>query len=175
MIYFLKYWKAGLIAILVVTAIVLFKQRDTALVQRGKALERTRVADSTLKVLRPMLLRYDSALIASTARLATRLDTARVRVRVQRDTVWLPTGKPGVVVSVEEMQETETTLAGCSLVVQNCEAFRRTANATIASMQAKLDAQPTIVARSCTVPILVSGTLGLAGGYLAGGVTAKRR
>jgi hypothetical protein len=56
----LRYWKVGVIAVLVIAVVGFCHARDNALAERGAAQERAHVADSTLKVIAADRKRVDT-------------------------------------------------------------------------------------------------------------------
>jgi hypothetical protein len=58
--FLLRYWKFGVIAVLVVAVVGFCHARDNALAERGRAQERAHVADSTLKVIAAERKRVDT-------------------------------------------------------------------------------------------------------------------
>lgn len=158
----LKYWKAGVVALALIVALTAWHQRDNALVARGKAIEQARVADSTLKAVKPQLARTDTLVVHDTVKVRyaiSRLDTLR-------DT--LLTHLTDTVLVKEYVTRADSVAKACTELSNDCAAFRAYASQTIAALQAKVKAQPATIKVRCTESNVVSGIIGAAGGYLLG-------
>ena len=135
----LRYWKEAVIVALVLGLVAMCHARDRALIQRGEALQRAHVADSTLKAVTPKLARVDTL----------------------RDT--LLTHLTDTVLVKEYVTRTDSAIKACSDLLGDCTAFRAYATTTIQALRDKLSAQPAIVTKSCVSSNAVSVLLGAAG------------
>lgn len=140
-----------------------------SLIDRGVALERARVADSTLAVLRPQLAHRDTVLVHDTARVT------RLLSRVETDTAWRhdtltvtrDTGRVVVVqVPIVVQAAEDSALSACRSLVSSCTLYRQTASAEIATLTARLAVG--VPAPRCTAPAVTAGLLGAALGIVAG-------
>jgi hypothetical protein len=147
----IRYWRETLLVVLVVTAVGLFKARDRALVERGRAVERARVADSVLTVAKAAFRRSDTVLVTKLVpakAAAARVDTLRDSVLVHlTDTL----------VVKEYIEKEKEAARMCTDALGSCEIFRRDAKATIAALENQLALQPavTVATRSCTTSNVV--------------------
>ncbi len=161
------HWKTSAVVALILTVgggcAALWVQRDHALIAKGAAEERARVADSTLKVITPRLARVDTLLVHDTVKVRLAVD----RVVTIRDTVLHHLTDTLLV--KEYVARTDTALHACSELLGDCATFRALATQKISALEAKLAAQPAAMApRSCTVSNVVWGVLGAGGGYFIG-------
>jgi hypothetical protein len=161
MVLVIRYWRETLIAALVLVVVGLCAHERHALIQQGIAQERSRLADSTLRVVVPQRLVHDTAVVHDTVRVRSTI----ARVDTLRDTVL--THLTDTVLVKEYVTRTDSALHACTELLNDCAAFRVSANQTIAALQSKLAVQPVTLSKSCTTPALVTGALGLVGGWLA--------
>lgn len=163
----LRYWKLGVIAIVLVFGVTMCVQRDHALVERGVAIEKNKKADSTIKAVNEKIASLNSALTARTARIGTALGDLRT------DTLWLhdtvPVGgevriavPPSTLVKMQEVQRS------CGALANDCEAFRAAANLKIKALESKVAMAPTITMRSCVPSNVTVGVLAGVAGYFVG-------
>lgn len=157
----LKYWKAGIVALAILVTLGAIHARDVANVDRGKAIEQARVADSTLKAVKPQLTRTDTLVVH---------DTVRVRYAISlldtlRDT--LLTHLTDTVLVKEYVTRADSVAKACTELSNDCAAFRAYATQTIAALQSKANAAPREIKVSCIESNLVSGAIGAAAGYFA--------
>ena len=161
MILLMRYWRETLIIILAAWCIGLFVAHERRVEQRGVAKEKTRVADSVIKVVTPQLARVDTLVVR---------DTVRVRVAVNRVTALHDTvlrHLTDTVLVKEFVTRADSAAKACTELSGDCAAFRAFATQKMAALQSKVDAAPAIVVKSCVAPGLVSGLVGLAVGYVA--------
>lgn len=161
----LKHWRilgsVLLLGIGITSVTVLVHERDAALVARGTALERVRVADSTLAVLRPQLTRVDTLVrhdVKTVLAQVSHTDTLRDTVLAHlTDTVLVR----------EFVTRADSALYACTALAHDCETYRATATATIAALTSKLSVPVAIrpPAASCRVETGVWGILGALSGY----------
>ena len=162
MILLLKYWRELGLAILAVVLFGMWRSREHALVERGRAIERVRVADSALAVLRSALARADTQVVTqirTVTREIARVDTLRDSIPVWRhDTTYIR----------EYVTRTDSALAVCTDLAGSCALFRTTANATIAALEVKVRAIPFAVPRSCAPTGVVTFGVGALAGFFGG-------
>lgn len=153
----LRYWKEAAIVGLVLGLVAMCHARDNALVQRGQALQRAHVADSTLRAVTPKLARVDTLLVRDTVRVPHLI----AKVDTLRDT--LLTHLTDTLLVKEYVTRTDSAINACSDLLGDCTAFRVYATTTIQALRDKLSAQPAIVTKSCVPSNAVSVLLGAAG------------
>jgi hypothetical protein len=166
----LRFWRESLIVVLLAAAVLAWRARDAALLERGVAQERSRVADSVLAAVRPRLAASDTAVVHDTVRvrgalrLVTKLDTAwrHDTVRVAGDST------PRIAVPVSVVEANDSLKSACSDLMSSCAVFRAHANTTIAALESKLASQPVAQPRSCTTSNVVWSVLSASSGFLAG-------
>lgn len=164
----LKHWQLAAIVALVSVLGVGVHRYNTALVERGQAQERARVADSSLAVNRIQLARIDTLLVR---------DTIKVRLAVERVVSVRDTLLQHLTDTIrvkEYIARTDTALKACSELAGDCAEFRQRATAIFAAYEAKLRAQPIATPRSCTVSNGVWGVLGASVGVVGGYVAHHR-
>lgn len=164
MVFLLRYWRqaAVVLAVLVLAgnvALILHSERE-----KGVEQERTRVADSTLKVAIPQKVRAETVLVRQ-------VDTVRQRIaHYEADTLWrhdtvrVPRDTtPRIAIPIATLARTDSTVRACSVLANACLAFRDSANAVIRS-QAAIIAQhwsePAPPHRSVWFLLGVGATLG---------------
>lgn len=143
MIALLKWWREFALVALLAALLYAWHAHNLALIGQGKAIERARVADSALAVLRPALARTDTVLIRDTVRL-TRLTTT---LQTIHDTVL--THLTDTVLVKQYITTADSTVRACTDLLGSCTIFRRQALATIAALEVKVAAVPIAVPRSC--------------------------
>lgn len=163
----LRYWREGVIAIVLLFGVTMCVQRDHALVTRGVAIERNRKADSTIKAVNKRLHSLDSALTATTASSGAALEALRTDTLWRHDTV-LVGGEVRIAVPPSTLVKQEEVQRSCSALANDCEAFRVSANLKIKALEDKVATVPTITMRSCTTSNVVVGTLSGVAGYFLG-------
>jgi hypothetical protein len=135
-------------------------QRDAEHVRYGIAVERARVADSALAVLRPQLAHRDTVLVRDTVkvtRLVARVDSLRDTLLVHlTDTIRVK----------EFVARTDAALLACSEMKSDCAEFRESATATIRALEQKLAAQPALQKRPSLLHDAGRFVLGLGAGVL---------
>lgn len=165
----LRFWKEALLVALAVALFAMWRSRERGLVERGRALERARVADSILAVVTPKLARADSAVLRGTTSVMKYVDRWRTDTAWHTDTVRVPGDTtPRIAVPAPTVVRNDSTIKACSELARDCAAFRLFAGQKIAALETKLANQSVAQPRSCTVPMIVGTVLGAAGGYAAG-------
>lgn len=156
----LKYWQAGLIVALLAFGGTEWTLHNRAEVEKGKAIERAHVADSTLAAVKPVLQRTDTAIVHDTVTLTKALKITAILhdtvIQHLTDTVLVK----------QYIERSDSALKACTSLVNDCAAFRQAANTTIQALQAKLVVAGLVKPRSCIGPQVLSGILGLGAGYL---------
>ncbi len=156
----LKFWKEGVIALLVVVLMAACHARDNALKAEGIAVERYRVADSTLKVVTPKLAHVDTLLVHDTVkvrRLVTSVETLHDTVLAHlTDTVRVK----------EFITKADSAAKACVELSNDCQAFRAFATQKIAALESKLSVAPPTTSRRWG-SLVLSFALGAGAGYLA--------
>lgn len=163
-LFLLKYWRESLIGLLLVVAVTAWHAHDTALVERGKAQEKYRVADSALKALKPALARTDTQLVHDTVTLTVYL-ASRI-APAKHDTVLKHL--TDTVKVKEYIAQTDTALGMCRDLMSACAVFRTQAQATIAALESKVKAIPVAMPTSCVGGNALWGVLGAGVGFLGG-------
>ena len=160
----IRYWREGLLLAATIVLLGAWHSHNVALTERGQAIERARVADSTLAALRPQLAHVDTLVVHDTvrvARLVARVDTLRDTLLAHiTDTVRVR----------QYIARTDSALAACTELSHDCASFRVSANQTIAALQAKLAVATAVHPTSCVRSNLITATLSVAGGYLLHGL-----
>jgi len=162
----LKFWKESLLVLLAVALFAMWRSREKALVAKGVAQEKSRVADSILKVVTPKLAKADSAVLRGTVTVTQFVDRWSTDTAWRTDTVYVAGDTmPRIAVPVATVVRNDSTIKACNELRLDCTAFRAFANDKIAALETKLAAQPAAERRSCTVPMILSGLVGAVGGY----------
>lgn len=170
----LKFWKEGLLVLLALALFAMWRSRERGLVERGQAIERARVADSILAVVRPQLARADTAVTRGAVTVTRYVDRWRVDTAWRQDTVRIPGDTAArIAVPVSTVARQDTTIRQCDLLAADCAAYRAFAIQTIAALESKLAAQPVAAPRSCTVPMILSALVGAGGGYVGGRISGR--
>lgn len=144
----MKYWREVLIAIIVVVAALVWRQRDAALVERGRAEARARHADSLLATNAAKIARVDTVLrerLVVVPKLVTRADTILARVV---DTIYLASDtakrNPLLPIPAGEVAFLRDTLVPqCNALAKDCAEYKRAAEERFAAYELKLKARPT--------------------------------
>lgn len=132
----LRYWREGLLGLAAIVIVVAYRSKLAAERAEGIAMERSRVADSTLKAITPQLARAESVYVRDTIRLTRTL----TQTSVQRDTLLLHLTDT---VRVKEfIAQTKVDSAACFEAARSCAADKRLLNDKINALQVKLAAQP---------------------------------
>lgn len=155
-----SYWREAAIGALAVTLVASCHARDVALQQRGRAEERARVADSTLKAVKPQLARAETTLVHDTVRVRVAVD----RVITQTDTVLAHLTDTILVKSY--VQTADSAAKACSLLVTDCARYRDYAEQTIRALEAKVAAANAMPKKSCTLPTVGGMLLGAGVGFV---------
>ena len=128
----IRYWQAFAIAALVLTVGTCWHQHNVEQQAIGALRERLHTADSTLKIARPLVKVYDTAIVHDTvklnhviAQLKTLHDTARIR-----DTIWVK----------QYIATTDSLQDRCTELSKDCEQFRANATAVISAQDTKIKA-----------------------------------
>jgi len=162
-----KHWREALIGAAVLGLMAMCRSRDNVIREKARAEVLYRQADSTLKAVKPQLARVDTLLQRDTVKVRVAID----RVVTLRDT--LLRRLTDTVTVREYITRTDSALAACSELSRDCAAFRLYARQTIDALELKVKSQPAFVARSCTMPSLLSGILGATGGVVLGRTVFK--
>jgi hypothetical protein len=158
MIVLLKYWHWLAIAGLLAFGVTEWELHNAAKVREGIAIERARVADSTLRVLKPQLARTDTILVRDTVRLSTLVP----RLQVIHDT--LLQHLTDTVLVKQFIEKADSTVKACTDLMSSCAVFRQQATATIQALESKVAAiQPP---RSCVSTGAVWTVLGVGVGFV---------
>lgn len=155
----LKYWQTGVAIVLLGVAVGYCRARDSANVERGRAQERYRVADSSLKVIEKKLMAVDTLIVRDTIRVRKTVE----KVVTLRDTV-LKRLTDTVLVK-EFIRVADSTVRACTDLSRDCAEFRRFALQKFQQDSVKLNAIRPIVAKSCVLPVGMSVVLGGVGGW----------
>ncbi len=160
--FLLKQWQAVALVALLTFGVVQWKLHDRAKVREGVALERARIADSALAVLKPALGRTDTLLrtqIKTVTQTIARVDTLRDSIFSRiHDSVFV----------TRFIERADEERASCLLLSTTCKAYRDTATATIAALEAKVKAIPFVAPRSCTATGATWGLVGATVGLVVG-------
>ncbi len=155
----LKFWQPSLVAVALGFGALMWHEHNVAEVDRGVALERARVADSTLKSLKPLTAKAETLFVHDTvklSRLVSHTDTLRDTVlKHLTDTV----------IVKAYVQASDSTIRVCRSVVTDCQAVQALLRQQISTLEVKLAAVPVAQPRSCVNTGLVSGLLGALGGF----------
>ncbi len=160
MILLLRYWREAALAVLIVAVMAACHARDNALKAEGIALERSRVADSTLKAIAPRLARVDTLIVRDTIRTRVAVD----RVVTLRDTVL--THLTDTVLVKEFVTRADSAAKACVELSTDCQAFRALATQKIAALESKLSLVPPSRRRPWG-SLVLSFALGAGAGYVA--------
>lgn len=155
-----RYWQAALIVALLGFGVIQWKRHSAALVREGQAIERVRVADSTLAVLAIQQRKVDSVYVRDTLRFTRWRDS----VAVQHDTVLAHLTDTLIV--KEFVRVADSTLASCSDLFRSCQVRASVLEAQLTQERSKLAVAPLTSPRSCTGANAVWGLLGAGAGFL---------
>lgn len=155
MMLLLRYWQAGVIAILAGVLMLACNQRDHAIANKARAEVRAHAADSALAVSKVEITRLSAAIVHDTTevtRLIAKHDTL-VYTQMHYDTVYAPTdtthSHPLVAIPIAEAATDDSVRHACSLLSNDCAAFRRMAQQRFDEYETKLRAVGPIQG-SCT-------------------------
>lgn len=147
MILLLRYWREGLIAVLILAAIAYCHARDEAIADRAKAEVRTHTADSVLSVTRDSIMHLSAAVVHDTvtvSRLLARWDT--VETPATRDTIYLASDSahlhPLVPLPAAQVETMDTLVPACRALTRDCAAFRRVAQERFDAYELKIANTP---------------------------------
>lgn len=157
----LHYWQAATLVAALSFGALEWHLHNQSEIEKGQAIERMRVADSTLKAIKPQMARVDTLIVR---------DTVRVRVAINHVVQMTDTvlhHLTDTVLVKEFVTKADSAAKACSELSNDCQAFRSYATQTINALNQKLTAQPKAVAKSCTVSNVIVGVLGLGVGYVA--------
>lgn len=132
----LRFWREASIGALVLIVVAACHARDVAIAERGRALERVRVADSTLAVVRPALTRVETKLVRDTVRVRVAVD----RLVTLRDTVLAHIHDTTIVRTF--VTRADSAASACLALSNDCQAFKAYATQTIAALESKLTVTP---------------------------------
>lgn len=136
--------------------------RDNALKAEGIAVERYRVADSTLRVVTPQLARVDTLLVRDTVTVRTAVN----RVRTLRDTLLVHL--TDTVLVKQFVTRADSAAAACVELVTDCSAFRAFATQKIAALESKLNVAPSMKKDRHLGSDVLKFSAGVAVGWFAG-------
>lgn len=157
----LKYWREGLLLVGAALLLTAWHGHNTALVQLGQARERARVADSTIAATAKQLARVDTLIVRDVPRVIH----AAARVDTLRDSVL--THLTDTLIVKQFVARTDTALAVCTDLANDCAQFRVLANQKIAALESKVNAIPALHSNHHIVSNILWGLLGVAVGYEA--------
>lgn len=161
-----SWWREWLIVAVLAFAVIGWHRHNADQQAIGALREKMRVADSTLKVAKPLIKVYDTQIIHDTlklnrviAQLKTLHDTARIT-----DTVWVK----------QYIAATDSLKDRCTELAHDCDAFRVNATQVIAAQDVKIHALESLKRpHPCGFAWSVGPSLVKSNGYHAGvGVTA---
>lgn len=136
MIALLKFWREGLIVLLLGVAALAYRSKLAAERERGRAEERSRVADSTLKAITPQLVRVDTQYVHDVkiqTRILATVDTLRDSLIAHiHDTAYV----------IRYIAGTDSAAKVCREVTNDCAEYKRLTTIQINALNAKLAAQP---------------------------------
>jgi hypothetical protein len=160
--FLMRYWRDTLIGVLLIGLLLAWHSHNVALVERGKALERLRVSDSTIVVLQNQKARIDTVYRRDTMRLRE----VSANTAALRDTLFKNIHDTTVV--LRYVKSSDSTIQTCKETLQTCEQAK-------AILTQERD---TWKAKALTIPVarpsgshwrsnLLWGTIGAAVGYFA--------
>ncbi len=157
----LKYWQTTLAGAAIIFGAVMWHEHNVAEVAKGVAVERTRVADSTLKAIKPQLARTDTLVVRDTVKVRIAVD----RVITLRDTVLAHL--TDTVLVKQFVTRADSAAKACVELSNDCQAFRTYATATIHALERKVATAPQATPQRHLASDVLWFTLGAAGGYFA--------
>ncbi len=152
-----RYWSTALLAGVALALVVSIHSCNAEHIATGRALERSRVADSALAELAKAKAKTDTVYRRDTLRLVQRI----ARVDTLRETVLHHLTDTLTV--KEYVTATDSALKVCSAVRLDCDEYRRISTAELAELRVKLAAASSVSPRSCLATGLWSA-LGAGGG-----------
>ncbi len=158
--FLLKQWQAVALVALLTFGVVEWKRHSAALVREGQAIERVRVADSTLAVLRVAQRKIDSVFVHDTLRFTK----TRESVVTLRDTLNIH-DTTEVKVFVERATE---AVNDCTALLSSCKARGDGLLAQLTQERAKTVAAPFVAPGSCVATGATWGLVGVGLGFFAG-------
>ena len=151
----------GIAAGLLGAAGIAWHEHNQRLVAEGVAQEKTRVADSALKVVTPARIIAETALVhdvRTVTKLTTRFDTLRDSViRNVHDTIQV----------VRLITVADSLAHACTDALGGCEKLRALLTTERDDWKAKAQAAVSVPQRSCLAPSVIGVLLGAGAGYLA--------
>ena len=163
-----SYWREALICAVLAFGVIGWRKHNADQQAIGAAREIIRVQDSTLKARKPLVARYDTAIVHDTVklnrilmRLASIHDTVTAHIT---DTVFVKA----------YIAATDSTVKACRELSADCEQYRQNASAVIAAQDVKIRALESLKRpRPCGFAWSLGPGLVKSNGYHAGiGVTA---
>lgn len=127
-----SWWREATILGVLVFAVIGWHRHNVAQQEIGALQEKLHVADSTLKVARPLVKVYDTQIVHDTLklnRIVTQLKTLHDTTRIH-DTTWVKA----------YIATADSGLKVCSELSNDCQAFRANATAVIAAQDTKIHA-----------------------------------
>jgi hypothetical protein len=135
----LRYWQAAAIAALLGFGAFEWHEHNVALIDKGKAEERARVADSALKVLGPLMAHADTVFRHDTVTLTRRItETTTIRDTLLKhltDTIRVK----------EFIAASDSAIHACTEAVSSCAVKLRLKDQEIAALNSKLAIAPALV------------------------------
>ena len=132
----LRYWHVAALAALLAFGAFEWHEHNAAEVAKGRAEERARVADSTLKALKPQLARVDTVYRRDTVTLTRTL----TKTLALRDTLLLHLTDT---LRVKEfIAQSDSAFHACMDVANSCATNLRLKDQQIIALESKLNAQP---------------------------------
>lgn len=161
-----SWWREWLIVAVLAFAVIGWHKHNADQQAIGALREKMRVADSTLRVAKPLIKVYDTQIVHDTLklnRIVTQLKTLRDTERIH-DTTWVKT----------YIAATDSGLKVCHDLVNACSAFKVNATAVMEAQDTKIRALESLKRpHPCGFAWSVGPSLVKSSGYHAGvGVTA---
>lgn len=138
----LRYWKPLLLGAIAAAIGIALKVAADTWTARGRQLQRAEQADSLLRLARPAMARTETLVVHDVKTVTERIDRLRMDTLWRTDTLTLPgDSTPRVAIPVVVLHQTDSALAACTALARDCSAFRDSAKAVIAALNAKVAAQ----------------------------------
>lgn len=157
----LRYWRELTIGAAVVLLMAACHARDNALKATGIAVERARVADSTLAAVKPQLARAETLIVHDTKTVRVAVD----RVVTLRDTVLEHLTDTLLVKTF--VTRADSAAKACVELSNDCQAFRAFATQTIAALEAKVRVAPIATPAHRRARDLLTLSVGVGLGWVA--------
>lgn len=164
---FLRYWQYAALTAALLWGAAEWKLHNRAEVQRGVAVERARVADSTIKANAARLAHVDTLLVHDTLRVQKAVE----RLVTFRDTVLAHITDTLIV--QQFVTRADSAAKACSELAGDCAEFRRLTAIKVGALESKLAAMPAAERRSCVAQDIVWSLVGGLGGYVVRAATHR--